>query len=94
MIRIIIGKILLKPSRTKTQSEFGNPVLQQTACQGLRTGKLGKYYMSYGVNRSSLLKWLLLQNFMNIDGTMLISFFSSPPFSAGPQKYKHKIGHN
>jgi hypothetical protein len=28
----------------------------------------------------------LLQNFMNIDGTTLILFFSSPPFSAGPQK--------
>ena len=28
----------------------------------------------------------LLQNFLNIDGTMLILFFSSPPFSAGPQK--------
>ena len=28
-----------------------------------------------------------IQNFMNIDGTMLILFFlSSPPFNAGPQK--------
>ena len=42
--------------------------------------------MSYGVNRSSLFTLFLLQNFMNIDGTTLILFFSSPPFSAGPQK--------
>ena len=26
------------------------------------------------------------QNVMNIDGTTLILFFLSPPFSAGPQK--------
>ena len=42
--------------------------------------------MSYGVNRSSWYKLFLLQNFMNIDGKTLILFFSSPPFSAGPQK--------
>ena len=30
--------------------------------------------------------FFLLQNFMNIDGMTLILFFSSPPFSAGPQK--------
>ena len=28
----------------------------------------------------------LLQSFMNINGTTLILFFSSPPFSADPQK--------
>jgi len=30
---------------------------------------------------------------MNIDGTTLILFSLSPPLVAGPQKYKHKIGH-
>ena len=29
-----------------------------------------------------------IKNFMNIDGTTLILFFSSPPFSAGPQKHQ------
>ena len=28
-----------------------------------------------------------------IDGTTLILHFLSPPLVAGPQKYKHKIGH-
>ena len=30
--------------------------------------------------------FVLLQNFMNIDGTTLFLFFSSPPLCAGPQK--------
>ena len=44
------------------------------------------YYKSYGVNRSSWSKLFLLQNFMNIDGTTLFSFFLSPPLCAVPQK--------
>ena len=30
---------------------------------------------------------------MNIDGTTLILLFLPPSLVAGPQKYKHKIGH-
>ena len=44
------------------------------------------FYNNDGVNRSSWFTLFLLQNFMNIDGMTLILFFSSPPFSAGPQK--------
>ena len=42
------------------------------------------YIMSFGVNWSSWSKLFLLQNWN--DGTMLILFFLSPPFNAGPQK--------
>ena len=46
MIRMIIAKNSVKTIKNKTQSDFGNPVMQQTACQGLRTGKLGKYVLT------------------------------------------------
>jgi hypothetical protein len=34
----------------------------------------------------------LLQYFMNIDENTSFSSKSFPPISAGPQKYKHKVG--
>ena len=46
----------------------------------------GNYYMSCGVNRSSLSKRLLLQNFLKINRTTLFSSKSFPLISAGPQK--------
>ena len=46
------------------------------------------------VNWSSLLKWLLLQNCLKINETPFFSLKLFPVISAGPQKYKHKIGHN
>ena len=42
--------------------------------------------MSYGVNQSSWSKLFLLQNYMNIDGTTLILFFSSHTFTGSPVK--------
>ena len=44
------------------------------------------YETSCGVNRSSLLKWLLLQNCLNMNGKTLFSSKSFPLISAGPQK--------
>ena len=44
------------------------------------------YQMSCGVNRSSLFKWLLLQNCLKINGTALFSSKSFPLISAGPPK--------
>ena len=49
---------------------------------------------SCGVNRSSLFKWLLLQNCMKINGTTFFSLKMFPVIPSGPQKYKHKIGCN
>ena len=42
--------------------------------------------MSCGVNQSSLLKWLLLQNCLKINETTLSSSKPFPLISAGPQK--------
>ena len=42
--------------------------------------------MSCAVNRSSYSKMFLLQNFMNIDGTSLKTFFWFQQLSAGTQK--------
>ena len=50
--------------------------------------------MSCGVNQSSRIKWLLLQNCMKINRMTFFSLKLFPIISAGPQKYKHKIGHN
>ena len=44
--------------------------------------------MSCGVNRSSLIKWLILQNCLKINGTILFSSKSYPLISAGLQKPK------
>ena len=41
----VLAKIV-KTIENKTQSEFDKTVMQQTACQGLRTGKLGKYVLT------------------------------------------------
>ena len=42
--------------------------------------------MSCGVNRSSLFKWLLLQNCLKTNRMTLFSSKSFPLISAGPQK--------
>ena len=52
------------------------------------------YQMSCGVNRSSLLKWLLLQNCLKINKTPYFSLKLFPVISAGPHKYKYKISQN
>ena len=44
--------------------------------------------------QSSLSKLFPLQNFMNINGTTLKSFFWFLRLSAGPQKLEHKVDHN
>ena len=52
------------------------------------------YQTSCAVNRSSSSKLFLLQNFMNIDGTTLKTFFWFLPLAVGPQKLEHKVDHN
>ena len=44
---------------------------------------------SWGVNQSSLSKWFLIRNLVNIDGRSDLVFTKSLPwFSAGPQKFQ------
>ena len=50
------------------------------------TTHLGKYILDVLCQPIKLIQVFLLQNVVNIDGTTLILFFSSPPFNAGPQK--------
>ena len=42
--------------------------------------------MSFGVNQSSMFKWLLPQNCLKINGMTLFSSKAFPLISAGPQK--------
>ena len=42
--------------------------------------------MSRGVNRSSLFKWLLIQNCVKINGTTFFSLKLFPLIASGPQK--------
>ena len=51
------------------------------------------YQTSCGFNCASLFKWLLLQNCVKLNGMTFFYLKLILLISAGPQKYKHKIGH-
>ena len=64
---------------------------------GFQTNFYGqqKPYLGYvvGVLWCQPIKLIQVVSTSEFRGTTLILFFLSPPLVAGPQKYKHKIGH-